>query len=51
MRYSDRDQLLWIDAMCINQHDNTEKGTQVQMMRDIYMKASRVVVWLGKATS
>lgn len=39
---------LWIDAICINQRDNQEKTYQVQMMRDIYREASRVIVWLGK---
>lgn len=27
--------VLWIDAMCINQDDNTEKSIQVQKMRTI----------------
>jgi hypothetical protein len=38
---------LWIDAICINQRDNTEKGHQVQRMGDIYKQASEVLVWLG----
>ncbi len=38
---------LWIDAICINQQDNVEKGQQIQSMALIYSKASRVVVWLG----
>jgi hypothetical protein len=50
LRYPDHERLLWVDAICINQHDNTEKSLQVQMMRDIYAKASKVVVWLGKST-
>ncbi|EOA86522.1 hypothetical protein ACJQWK_08803 [Exserohilum turcicum] len=50
LRYPDRERQLWIDAVCINQNDNTEKSSQVQMMRDIYAKASKVVVWLGKST-
>jgi len=41
---------IWADAVCINQDDATEKGGQVQMMRDIYRGASRTVVWLGDAT-
>ena len=40
--------LFWIDAICINQQDMAEKTTQVQMMFDIYSKASEVTVWLGK---
>jgi hypothetical protein len=38
---------LWIDAVCINQMDVDERGQQVQLMRDIFGKASDVVAWLG----
>jgi hypothetical protein len=43
------DRYLWIDAICINQDDNDEKGQQVQSMAKIFAKASRVIVWLGEA--
>ena len=39
--------ILWVDAVCINQGDNTEKAQQVALMRDIYERASRTIVWLG----
>ena len=39
---------LWIDALAINQADVAEKSLQVQRMRDVYRKASKVIVWLGK---
>jgi hypothetical protein len=39
--------LIWIDAICINQNDNTEKGSQVKMMGEIYRLATQVIVWLG----
>jgi hypothetical protein len=39
----------WIDAVCINQSDDQEKSWQVQMMRNIYEKATRVVAWIGPA--
>ncbi|KAK3340820.1 heterokaryon incompatibility protein-domain-containing protein, partial [Neurospora tetraspora] len=39
---------IWIDAICINQEDQEEKGHQVQSMAKIYAKASRVIVWLGE---
>jgi hypothetical protein len=51
LRLPDRERLLWIDAMCINQHDNAEKGKQVQMMRDIYARATQTVVWLGNGSN
>ncbi|PVH78533.1 hypothetical protein DL98DRAFT_357436, partial [Cadophora sp. DSE1049] len=38
---------LWVDAICINQNDKTEKGHQVALMADIYRGASGVVAWLG----
>lgn len=38
---------LWIDAVCINQTDLEERGSQVSRMGSIFKNASRVVVWLG----
>ncbi|EAW13708.1 HET domain-containing protein [Aspergillus clavatus NRRL 1] len=43
------DRVMWIDAICINQDDLEERGSQVQLMARIYTKADRVVVWLGQA--
>ena len=45
------ERVIWVDAICINQEDITEKGYQVQSMAKIYAKASRVLVWLGAATT
>ncbi|KAK5746941.1 hypothetical protein LTR17_000572 [Elasticomyces elasticus] len=42
---------IWVDAVCINQHDLAERGSQVALMRDIYSSAERVNVWLGVPTS
>ncbi|OTA57966.1 HET-domain-containing protein [Hypoxylon sp. EC38] len=39
--------VLWVDAVCINQTDELEKGAQVQMMGKIFMHASVVIAWLG----
>lgn len=39
---------VWIDAICINQKDEAEKGFQVGLMRDIYERAHQVCVWLGE---
>lgn len=38
---------LWIDALCINQSDESEKLNQIRQMSDIYRRASCVWVWLG----
>jgi len=41
---------LWIDAICINQADNTEKNKQVVLMRCIYILARRVLIWLNPSS-
>ncbi|KAK4231866.1 heterokaryon incompatibility protein-domain-containing protein [Podospora fimiseda] len=48
IRQQDEPVILWIDALCINQNDNAEKSTQIQLMRDIYQGARAVTVWLGE---
>lgn len=40
---------LWVDAVCINQADNTEKSRQVGMIAQIYGAATRVIAWLGES--
>ncbi|KAI1374589.1 HET-domain-containing protein [Hypoxylon crocopeplum] len=47
LRYVDKPRAMWIDALCINQADEAEKGPQVAMMGEIYRLAYRVVAWLG----
>ncbi|KAH0431144.1 hypothetical protein CcaCcLH18_07322 [Colletotrichum camelliae] len=42
--------MIWIDAICINQDDLDEKGLQVQLMAEIYARASCVIVWLENVT-
>ncbi|KAI1770981.1 HET-domain-containing protein [Hypoxylon cercidicola] len=39
--------LLWADAICINQDDPVEKANQVRLMHLIYSKAGATIVWLG----
>jgi ankyrin repeat protein len=50
LRHRERHQVLWIDAICINQDNKDEQGQQVQLMRSIYSGAKRVIIWLGEAT-
>ncbi|KAH7177097.1 heterokaryon incompatibility protein-domain-containing protein [Dactylonectria macrodidyma] len=47
LRFQDKERVLWVDALCINQDNNVEKSVQVKRMGRIYSFASRVVVWLG----
>ena len=47
LRYEDRDRVLWVDAICVNQRDQDERSNQVQRMADIYSRAELVVAWLG----
>ncbi|PNP53987.1 hypothetical protein THARTR1_05674 [Trichoderma harzianum] len=50
LRYPNQERVLWVDAICINQDDNKERGHQVQQMGDIFKKAGRVIFWLGEST-
>jgi hypothetical protein len=38
---------LWVDAICIDQDNSTEKNHQVQQMGRIYSNAAEVIAWLG----
>ena len=42
---------IWIDAICINQDNVTERNQQVGLMGDIYKGAKTVHIWLGEGTS
>lgn len=47
LRYQDRKRVMWIDALCIDQSSDIEKGPQVALMGQIFERALRIVVWLG----
>ena len=49
-RLQDRfiERIIWVDAICIDQKNDDEKGSQIQLMAKIFSKATRVLVWLGK---
>lgn len=40
--------VIWIDSVCINQHDRAERGSQVLLMGKVYSMAEVVPVWLGE---
>ena len=48
-RVRECEDLLWADAICINQNDAKEKSEQVALMGSIFSSASTVIVWLGEA--
>lgn len=39
LRHPSRPRTMWIDALCINQHDTHERNTQVRHMNTIYTLA------------
>jgi hypothetical protein len=47
IRDDHEDIVLWVDAICINQQDDAEKGKQVSRMRHIYGSSFRTIVFLG----
>lgn len=49
VRRLDRPRWLWVDSLCIDQDNLTEKGHQVQSMGKIYGAASCVLIFLGVA--
>jgi hypothetical protein len=44
---SDAEIAVWVDAICINQEDSSERASQVDLMGEIYSRASACVIWLG----
>ncbi|OTA97989.1 hypothetical protein M426DRAFT_31926, partial [Hypoxylon sp. CI-4A] len=46
LRRPDTTREIWVDAICINQTDTTEKTEQVKLMREIYTRAKSTVIWL-----
>lgn len=49
LRLPERPRILWIDALCINQGDVSERNEQVALMSKIYKQSHRVVAWLGQS--
>ena len=48
LRLHKRTRYIWVDAICINQANDREKGMQVQQMSTIFGRAERTVIWLGE---
>ena len=48
LRREDKVRYIWVDQLCINQNDLSERSSQVQKMLQIYQNAGKVFVWLGE---
>ncbi|ETS81467.1 hypothetical protein PFICI_06469 [Pestalotiopsis fici W106-1] len=48
LRFNEKDRMLWIDAVCIDQGNVQERGHQVDNMGDVYRRADQVLFWLGR---
>lgn len=47
MRMAREEVPYWIDALCIDQLEKSEKERQLELMPKIYAKAEMMLVWLG----
>lgn len=48
LRHQTEPRVVWIDAICIDQRNDSEKSEQVQLMARIYSQASKAIIWLGE---
>ncbi|KZL81841.1 hypothetical protein CI238_01793 [Colletotrichum incanum] len=48
LRYPGWSRDVWVDAICINQEDDSERSHQVGLMQNIYANALRVLIYLGE---
>jgi hypothetical protein len=46
-KYAAPPEVFWIDAICIDQTNISERNQQVAQMGDIYSSATTVLIWLG----
>ncbi|KIW53558.1 hypothetical protein PV05_09118 [Exophiala xenobiotica] len=50
LRRPDTSRFIWVDALCIDQHNILERNHQVRIMGTIFASAAQVIIWLGEAT-
>lgn len=46
LRQRHKARVLWVDAICINQLNDKERGEQVGLMRHVYSSCERDIAWL-----
>lgn len=49
MRYTNRERILWTDAVCIDQTNMIERNEQVPKMNRVYGQAESVCIWIGES--
>ncbi|KAF2831842.1 hypothetical protein CC86DRAFT_276641, partial [Ophiobolus disseminans] len=49
LRLQNRTRVLWVDALCMNQGNQSERQSQVTQMHRIYKSSTTVVAFLGDA--
>ncbi|KAK2814133.1 hypothetical protein FQN50_000537 [Emmonsiellopsis sp. PD_5] len=48
LRDASQTRLVWVDAICIDQHNPQERSQQVSLMREIYRNARKALIWIGE---
>ncbi|KAN0095150.1 HET domain containing protein [Hyaloscypha variabilis] len=51
LRLPDKPRTLWVDAICIDQSNISERSQQVRLMKGIYSSCVVDLVWLGESTN
>lgn len=49
LRHPQHPRRIWIDGICINQDDASERAHQVSLMHSIFSNATSVLVWVGES--
>ncbi|PVH75604.1 HET-domain-containing protein, partial [Cadophora sp. DSE1049] len=47
LRLVDKDRVIWVDALCIDQQSLSDRSSQVGLMHLIYRRTSGGLFWLG----
>ncbi|KAJ1328126.1 HET domain-containing protein [Microdochium nivale] len=47
LRHTAKERVFFIDAICIDQSNTSERGEQVAVIGEIYQRAAGTVIWLG----
>ena len=46
LRHEDKQKVIWVDAICINQNNETDKNHQVALMGRIYAHSHKTLAWI-----